>query len=416
MGLFDRKKKQGQEPKNNNRAPITIYALIGDSTRVKKALTERFADMTDDVTESIVENGTESFSILLKDGTTVESQANTGNDMVGQQIPGMYNFFAQAECENRKLHESVLKQISVFNCIIGNTYELNGDESRTNRIVDRFFTAAGDINGLVLLPDMRLFSADGKLVFSMAGESDYEEYIPIGNADVIDSAAEETPDDLARKERSIALLEKKGIPFFSYLRAPVMESEARIKSPDETAKRLLAMFGVCVYCEARGGGETWDESQKYLNKIDEILGGKLGETLTPEETEFLAVKEPGQNAYGKFGWRYECCHVLMWALGKTPELGYPDQLCDVSAMGSIIWKLDSLTEFLEGANPRTKDELLDAADLILRYDWACVDARVKGVDSPAGLNEEVVVEWHYALNWLVGANGDPGWDHVTINT
>ena len=416
MGIFNRKKKQENDTKNSNRAPITLYTSIGDSARVKKALAERFSDMTDKVTDSIIENGTESFSIHLKDGSVVESHVNTGEDFISRQIPGMRNFFAQVECENQELHQSVLKQISVFNCIVGNTYELNDDENRANYIIKTFFNAAGDINGLVLTPDMRLFSSDGKLVFSVEGKSDYDKYIPIANADVLDSDAEETPADLARKERSIALLEEKGVPYIAHLRAAVMESEACIKPLDEIARRLLAVFGVCVYCEARGSGESWDESQKYLNKIDEILGGKLDETLTLEEKEFIAIKEPDPDAYAKFGWRYECCHVLMWALGQTPELGYPDKICDVSAMGNIIWQLDSLTELIENAKLRAKDEILDAADLILRYDWACVDARIKGKESPAGLNGEVVLEWHYAFNWLVGANGEAGWDQITTTT
>ena len=162
--------------------------------------------------------------------------------------------------------------------------------------------------------------------------------------------------------------------------------------------------------------QTWKETQKYLKKIDTILGGQLDNALSPQEKAFLAVKEPEENDLGKFGWRYECCYVLMWALGFLGELAFPDQLCDVSALGKIIWRQDSLARFLKKAKPRSKDEILDAADLILRYDWACVDARLKGRQSPAGLNGEVVMEWHYAFNWLAGANGNADWDDIQTHT
>ena len=269
---------------------------------------------------------------------------------------------------------------------------------------------------MVLMPDMRLFGADGKLVYSAEGESDLEDYIPIGNADYIDSRIEETRADTARRERSIAVLKAKGIPYLQQLYVTVPESEAKLRTTEETARRLLAMFGVCVYSEARNGDENWDDAQKYLNKINDIFNGGLDATLTPEEKRYLAEKEPDQRALAKFSWRYECCHVLMWALGIFDELGYPSGICDVSRMGKIIWKLDDLAGFLKNAKLRDRNEILDAADLILRYDWACVDARVNSRENPAGLDGGVVVEWHYAFNWLVGACEGAEWDDIRTDT
>ena len=63
---------------------------------------------------------------------------------------------------------------------------------------------------------------------------------------------------------------------------------------------------------------------------------------------------------------------------------------------------------------RDIEELLDEADLIYRYDWACVDARLKHQQAPAGLNASVVLERHGALNWLIQRDGD--WDHPDVNT
>ncbi|WP_338398753.1 DUF4272 domain-containing protein [Persicobacter psychrovividus] len=64
---------------------------------------------------------------------------------------------------------------------------------------------------------------------------------------------------------------------------------------------------------------------------------------------------------------------------------------------------------------RSKEEILDQADLILRLDWACVNARVKNEVAPGGLNSSVVYERHYALNWLIKyLNQD--WDNVSTDT
>ena len=401
---------------NNNQVHITLYTLIGKFDRIKQTLIDQFADMTNELTGSFDENDEKRFIIRLKDDSDIQININHNQAFIGQHIPGMYNFFAQVACENQQLHQAVLNQIGAFNCVAGTSFELDENEDRTNYIIDTLFAAAKQINALVLMPDMRLFTGEGKLVFSTEGKSDFNEYVPVGNADFIDSREEETPADRARKERSIEVLEEKGIPYFPQLRATVMESEAKLRVPEEIARRLFAMFGVCAYCETRGSGQTWDETQKYLNRINNILGGGLDSALSPKEKAFLAEKEPEQHDLAQFGWRYECCQVLMWALGIVDELGDPSQICDVAAMGKVIWRQDSLDGFLENVKPRAKEEILDAADLILRYDWACVDARVKGQPSPAELNGEVVEEWHYAFNWLIGANGNAGWDDIKTHT
>ena len=227
---------------------------------------------------------------------------------------------------------------------------------------------------------------------------------------------EEPAPDAARRSRSIAILREKGIPYLPQLYVIIPEAEANLRTPDEIARRLLAMFGVCVYSEVRGGGAGRDDAQKYLDKINDILGGGLDEALTPDEKLYLDENIPEQQAIGKFGWRYECCHVLMWALGFFDELGYPSSICDVSRIAKVIWHVENLASFLESAKPRSQDEILDAADLILRYDWACVDARINGRENPAGLDGEVVVEWHYAFEWLVGSCDNADWDDIETNT
>jgi hypothetical protein len=298
----------------------------------------------------------------------------------------------------------------------GSTFELDDNEDRTNYIINTMFAAAGDINALVLMPDMRLLNAEGKLVYSSEGKSDFEDYTPIANADYLDSSIEESPADTARRERSIAALEAKGIPYMPQLYVVVPEAEAKLRAPEEIARRLPAMFGVCVYSEARGGGENWKSTQKYLHKIDEILGGGLEAALTPKEKAYLAEKKPNQQDIANFSWRYECCHVLLWALDLFDELGDPDKICDVPRMSKLIWNLESLADLLEKINVHTETELLDTADLILRYDWACVDARVNGREAPAGLDGGVAMEWHRAFNWLVGAYEGADWDEGRTDT
>jgi hypothetical protein len=64
---------------------------------------------------------------------------------------------------------------------------------------------------------------------------------------------------------------------------------------------------------------------------------------------------------------------------------------------------------------RSKKEILDQADLILRLNWACVNSRVKNEQPPSGLISSVVVERHHTLNWLVNYLNQ-NWDDVSTDT
>lgn len=107
---------------------------------------------------------------------------------------------------------------------------------------------------------------------------------------------------------------------------------------------------------------------------------------------------------GQIAWRHECFWVILWALGYIDELGRPDTICDVKRAVSIL-RVNGSDGFLKNANLRPQSEILDAADLIFRYHWAVVDARVNQRDAPAGLD----------LNWLVGYM-DQEWDDVSTDT
>ena len=399
---------------------FTIYTLIKDFSLVRKHLTALFADVTAEVLTD-EENGRgetgnaiDILHLRFQDNSEIRFTINHDSDYINAQIPGMINFFSQAPCKNEDLKKSVLVQISVFNCVIGCVFD-DGDDERINLIVHKLLRATDILNGLALFPNMSLVNGSGKLVLSIDGKTELDSYTPIGNSDVLESEAEESTADIDRRERSIAVLKKKKIPYLPKLKAAVLESEAIIRSADEIIQRLFAMYAVCVYCEVLGN-QPKEQAMVYVNKIDAISGVNLQQYLTPEEKAVLAHDAPDQHMRAKFGWRYECCYILLWALGFEKKLCFPSQICDMSKMASIIWSVDDFSAFKKNAKMKSKTEILDAADLILRYHWACVDARIHQQKAPANLNGEVVFEWHYAMNWLLGANNRADWDDISPNT
>jgi len=403
--------------KKDDLSHITLYTVIGDFDRVKKAFVNYFMEFTKKVDNSTInKDGIEKFIMHFKDDTDIEVNINKNQELVKVQTVGMQNYFAQVKSKNKKLHEGVLNQISVFNGIVGTGFLINDDEHRTNAIINTLFIIAKDINAIILMPDMSLYTGEGKLLFSLEGKSDYKEYTPIGNSDFLDQGKKETKEDIKRKECSFAILKEKDIPYIPHLRAAMMEKDAKIRSIEEIAKRLFAIFAVCVYSEARSSDETWESAQEYIEKVNEILKGGFKKILSPSEKKYLSVKKPTRQDIVKFGWRYEGCNVLLWALGFLDELVYPDTICDVPAIAKILWKQKSIDSFIKKAKLRTNKEILDAADLTLRYDWACVDARIKKHENPAGLDGGVVYERHYTFNWLIGANNNADWDNISTDT
>jgi hypothetical protein len=141
---------------------------------------------------------------------------------------------------------------------------------------------------------------------------------------------------------------------------------------------------------------------------------RLAEAFTPKELAFIKDPDPTEHDRTQFAWRYECFWVMLWALGYLDTLPAPDETCDVSKAVGLL-RDNGREGFLKNAKLRPQQEILDEADLIYRYHWAVVDARVNGGEPPTGVDGGVVMERHYALNWLIGYM-DQGWDDISTDT
>jgi hypothetical protein len=208
----------------------------------------------------------------------------------------------------------------------------------------------------------------------------------------------------ARKARSIAILKKEGVPFLQELPLLETEAEAKRRTTEEVALRAIALCIVAL----KGEGLENEEIDKLVKKY------AITDAFSSKERRFIEARGPSKHDRIQFAWRYECYWVMLWALGFVDELSRPDKICDVPRAVSLLRDLGR-ESFLKRAKLRPARELLDAADLVYRYDWAITDARIKNQAPPAGLDPGVVMERHYALNWLIGY-ADQEWDDVTTDT
>jgi hypothetical protein len=213
-----------------------------------------------------------------------------------------------------------------------------------------------------------------------------------------------TADQSERRAKSEAYCKYHQIPVYSHALFVDPENEVTIRTKDAVVDRALALCYIGLKSEGL--------EQTYLNKIDKDLG--ISSKLSPNEKAYATATQPTEQQKIDANWRYEGLHVMLWALGFIDTLSYPDQLCNVADDVKIIHELGG-KQFREKAKLRSKKEILDQADLILRLNWACVDARVKNKTAPGGLDKGVVLERHHALNWLISFLQQE-WDDVRTDT
>ena len=220
-----------------------------------------------------------------------------------------------------------------------------------------------------------------------------------------------------RKDISIEILKSQGVPFIDHLPLVYETDEVAPREKDEVIARAICSFAaIMCACTIRDNGELPDEDKQGTK---DFLDNRFGciDKLTRMERRVIEGEASYDEAVN-MGWKYESLWALLWAMGLVKELDFPKDICDCN----FVMKTFS-GDFSERVKMRGTDEILQALDLIYRYHWACVNARVNGSKS-AGLDEEVVMERRGGLEWLCckGAENDNlsdeynAWDYPDLNT
>lgn len=220
----------------------------------------------------------------------------------------------------------------------------------------------------------------------------------------VEHAISGASDAEARRNRSNAILRGQGVPILASL--PVIESEREVILPsqEEVTMRAVATLVVAL----KGEGLEQNDIDRLVARYD------LTKWLSPDEAAFIADPRPSERDRLVHSWRYEAANTLLWTLSLVEHLGPPRSPCDPAALASLLKKY-SRSELLAKAKLRPTAEILDEADLIYRYRWALVDAGDNKRPPPAGLSDDVAMERHQALNWIIYHAEQP-WDEITLDT
>ncbi|NGZ78240.1 DUF4272 domain-containing protein [Saccharibacillus sp. VR-M41] len=387
-----------------------LYSSNFDLAAVAEALRDIFGDKS----VSLYEEGTyakvKTGSWLGKSEYGFRSMTSrTEPEKFGEMQNGMYHFFAQIPAEKPKVHEKLLIKLQTLNMVIG----IESDKAFSHAFQEQIYAMARKLDAIVLMGTRSMMDGEGRLLLDLDGRSEVDDFTVTAHTSFLHEEKPPSAEALLRKERSELLLREQGVPVNVHLPAIEEEEETTIRSLEEIARRAVALCVSAVKGESDAAGEEAGETRGLIERI--IGQYEADDFFTERERFYLEESSPERGTIATFSWGYESYWVMLWALGFVERLDRPDQVCDVGRAVSILQGYDSFESFVRAARLRSKQEIMDEADLIYRYDWACVDARINNRQAPAGLDAGVVYERHRSLNWLIGYMGQE-WDHVTTDT
>ncbi|KOP38204.1 DUF4272 domain-containing protein [Flavobacterium sp. WLB] len=328
-------------------------------------------------------------------------------------LKGLYGFVNSLPTVNEKVKGLFLHKIQTLN----SEFSISQEKGEVKELKAILAEIAKEFDAIVFVePDAIISKSDSQhfldknlnLIIDTNGNCEIDDLgVSINSEYFDDDQSQLDEDQIARKEKSEKILEKENIKINIHLPCIESESETTLRTPKEIAERVsvLAITNLVAFNTISA-----EEAVEYLQH------NKLWDFTTDGEKEFLADPTEDRKMYET--WKCEGIWTLMWALNKVENLDFPSEFCNLENINSDdypVGKDKDLFDFINSINStRTKSEILDAADLYYRYNWACVDARINGKQIEA-INPGIVYERQYALNWLINYM-DQDWDDVTCDT
>lgn len=338
------------------------------------------------------------------------SQAD--NCPLSLNLKGLYQMISRLEMRNQKIKGLFLQKITTINT----EFSVIQEEGKTKDLPYLIQHLAEEFDAfLFVFPGTPISRAAGQHFLSKdfgfindgQGNSEVEDLEVRIDTKYFDEAnGPATEVQRERRSRSEEICISNNIPIYKNPGSLFVASDENVtlRDKDEVVDRAIALCFIEVKSEGADKALLADFDTRY----------NVMAKLTPREREFALNDFPDQQAIADANWRAESFHVLLWALGFVDQLGHPGNICNIAEASGILFSR-SEEEFRNNAVLRSKSEILDKADLALRLNWACTNARIKNQPMPAGLNHSVIYERHYALNWLIRSLNQE-WDDVTTDT
>ena len=182
--------------------------------------------------------------------------------------------------------------------------------------------------------------------------------------------------DKNRIEKNISFLKLDDIPFNRNMRTIPINSNTVIKSEEEILNRLIIDFTIALFAKYSKNEDKL--LNVAFNKIDEKLG--VRKLLTNKDILIIDKILDGKcskNELENLELLFEDVNVYMWALGFISK-PVSRQVCNVNEITKILFKSKNYLNLLFKCNLKSKSELLEYADLVNRYLYACREYEMNG--------------------------------------
>ncbi|MGY3185821.1 DUF4272 domain-containing protein [Lysinibacillus sp. TE18511] len=388
---------------------FTIFASKNDIEDVELKISDAFAKGFA-IVKSENEYSIKSKALFKKHKFTIRVMSeDTNPDYFTKNIPGMMGYYDNIPFEDDNLKELVLTQISVLNTVIA----IESEKEITEEQLLLFSRLLSTIGGIGFLPNGTLLDDEGVVIVYPDGQSGPFDFRPHACTRKIMGQAVSSEEGEQRKNKTIAFLKENAIPYAASLpQLPPIEA-CQFKTQEDIARRAVALLIVIQFaCDVAQGGNVEESRDFFINMLRKY---EVEDDLTNNERDFLQASEPDAQEAINISWQYEAYWTLIWALGFVEKLDVPDEVCDCEHAIQVVSNYETFEQFYQETTMRNQEEILDEADKIYRYHWACVDSRIQEQTAPAGMNESIVMERRRGLFWMIG-HRDEAWDTISMDT
>lgn len=336
---------------------------------------------------------------------------------IEQNLERIWAHFYQVDTPYHDLKVNLLHQIQMTRSLVSLVCSFVPEEGvQKEAVVWKILSEnLPALRGVMLVENGRCFLDEkGSVLMADDGSSQAGSFFPLCDEPEESLFVGAARDQLERRRASLDFLKQRQIFVTPWL--PLLESEGQavVRPVQEVARRAGALLVLALYSEYMLGEKMKPQAaREAVRPVCEAMQAQSA--FSPAEQAYFDNPQPSELDCIQFVWQYEGLLVMEWAMGLLQELPYPDKVCNVSEVERLMADCGSLSSLISRAAMRPVSELLDAADLAYRMDWACVDARLHHLQAPGGLDSGVVMERHKSLNWLIDS-AQCGWDEVELST
>ena len=211
-------------------------------------------------------------------------------------------------------------------------------------------------------------------------------------------------EDKHRIEKNIDTLKQNNIPAFEYMRTVPINSTTVIKSREEILNKAI-----CDYTLATCALYALSGSLFLLSPLLEKLNKKydIRQLLSLEEKRI--VVDIVNNCILAGGLeelcaKYESVYVCLWALGflNRPSSSTKNNIKDIN---KVMFKVHDYDDIRTRSKLRSKDEILEFADLVTRYEWALKEGKPNNAKLD-NLDADIVEIQNETLNFITSYSLD----------